>query len=124
MKRSTNEPLLDIVMEWKPQVKERPRFVRATGRVYTPANTLEAEGVLAAAFKEAAPDWEPYKETCHIEWTFTNTHVGVILRAHNDYTQRKLRGDLDNYVKLGSDALNGLLYADDRQIVRNDSIKL
>ena len=117
-----NRPLLDIAVEWKPQVKERPRF--ANGRVYTPAKTLNAEAALAAAFRDAAPDWEPYEKPCHIEWTFTNSHVGVILREHDDYTQRQLRGDLDNYVKMASDALNGTLYTDDRMIVRNNSVKV
>jgi Holliday junction resolvase RusA-like endonuclease len=117
-----NHPLLELALPWKPQVKERPRF--GNGRAYTPKNTLNAEASLKEQFRHFAPDWDPYNETCHVEWTFTNSHVGVTLRSHADYEARSLRGDLDNYVKLASDALNGVLFTDDRLIVRSDALKL
>lgn len=117
-----NDPILELALEWKPQVKERPRF--ANSRVYTPAKTLKAEAALADQFHDLAPDWDPYNDPCHVEWTFTNSHVGIILREHDDYTQRQLRGDLDNYVKMASDALNGVMYTDDKIIVRSDAVKL
>ena len=123
MKATPNPwPLLEVALEWKPQVKERPRF--ANGRVYTPKKTLDAERSLAEQFQAAAADWEPYEKPCHVEWTFTNSHVGVILRGYDDYTQRQLRGDLDNYVKMASDALNGILFDDDKRVVRSDAVKL
>lgn len=119
------EPLLDLALPWpKPIAKGRPRFVKATGRAYTPKNTLDAENNLRYQFRQLQPDWEPYGETCHVEFTFTNSHVGVTLREHADYTQRGIRGDLDNHVKLVSDALNGILFADDRQIVSLAAKKL
>jgi|SaaInlV_125m_DNA_1040241.scaffolds.fasta_scaffold65160_2 Holliday junction resolvase RusA-like endonuclease len=117
-----NDPLLEVALEWKPQVKERPRF--ANGRVYTPKKTLHAEEDLRRAFLHAAPDWVPYYEPCHVEWTFTNSHVGIVLRSHSDYEQRQLRGDLDNYVKMASDAMNGVLFDDDKRVVRAGSVKL
>lgn len=120
-----NTPLLSLALPWpKPQVKERPRFVRATGRSYTPKNTLEAEANLLTEFQAAAANWTPYDQPCAVEWTFTNSHVGVVLRAHDDYTQRQLRGDTDNYVKLASDALNGALFTDDKLIVASSAVKL
>jgi Holliday junction resolvase RusA-like endonuclease len=117
-------PLIDLALPWKPQTKERPRFVRATGRAYTPKNTLAAEALLLAEFLDQAPNWVPYEGPVHVEYTFTNSHVGVVMREHPAYEQRQLRGDLDNYVKLVSDSLNSHLFKDDRQIVSSHSVKL
>ena len=119
------DPILEVALEWKPQVKERPRFVRATGRAYTPKKTLDAENDLRTQFLAAVPEnWYAYIDPCHVEWTFTNSHVGVVLREHPDYEQRQLRGDLDNYVKLASDALNGVLFDDDKRVVSSHAVKL
>lgn len=119
-------PLIDLALPWpKPQVKERPRFIKATGGTYTPKNTTDAERNLLTQFRELMPaNWHPYDQPCHVEYTFTNSHVGVILREHPDYTQRQVRGDLDNYVKLASDALNGVLFDDDKRVVSSYSVKL
>jgi Holliday junction resolvase RusA-like endonuclease len=119
-----NSPLLSLALPWKPTVKERPRFVRATGRAYTPAKTLKAEAALLTEFQALQPDWEPYDQPCAVEYTFTNSHVGVVLRAHEPYTQRQCRGDVDNHVKLISDALNGVMFTDDRLVVSSLGVKL
>jgi len=37
---------------------------------------------------------------------------------------KTLRGDLDNYVKLTLDALNGVAWEDDRQVVRISAVKV
>lgn len=35
-----------------------------------------------------------------------------------------LQGDLDNYVKAATDALNGVAYLDDKQVVKITAVKL
>lgn len=114
--------LLDIKIPWTPQVKERPRF--ANGRVYTPTRTLHAEAAIREAFNDVVSDWTPYDGTCSVVWELANDWVGITLRPHGDYTQRKLRGDVDNYQKILSDALNGVLFVDDRLIVHTEARKL
>ena len=122
----SNPPLIDLALPWPtPRVKERPRFVRATGRAYTPKGTLDAERNLLQEFRDRMPaNWYAYDQPCHVEYTFTNSHVGVILREHADYTQRQVRGDLDNHIKLVSDALNGVLFDDDKRVVSSYAVKL
>lgn len=116
------DPLLVVNFEWTPQVKERPRF--ANGRVYTPTRTLKAEAAIEAAFREAVGPWEPYADTCAVDWILGNDTVTVTLTPWPDYTNRKLRGDVDNYQKILSDSLNGVLYDDDRRIVKTSAVKL
>jgi Holliday junction resolvase RusA-like endonuclease len=118
-----SDVLLDATIPWTPRVKERPRFGKG-GRVYTPPRTLDAEAALVALFRDSLPDWEPFNQTCRVEWVFSNDQLGITLRAWPDYANRKLRGDLDNYMKLASDALNGVLYTDDRLIVSTAAVKL
>lgn len=115
--------LLDVKIPWTPQVKERPRHSK-TGRVFTPKRTLDAEAAIKAAFQQVVPDWTPFAQPCSVEWDFANEWIGITLRPWSDYTQRKLRGDLDNYQKIVSDALNGVLYDDDRRIVHTKAVKL
>lgn len=118
----SDEVLLDFTIPWKPQVKERPRF--GNGRVFTPTRTLKAEAAILSAFKEAQPDWTPYEGKCRVDWTFHNEFIGIKLLPWVDYENRRLRGDLDNYMKIASDALNGALYDDDRLIVATSAVKL
>jgi Holliday junction resolvase RusA-like endonuclease len=118
-----SDVLLDVTLPWTPQVKERPRFTKG-GRVYTPKRTLDAEATLVTLFRDSVPDWDPFDQTCRVEWAFSNDQLGILLRAWPNYLNRKLRGDLDNYMKLASDALNGVLYTDDRLIVSTAAVKL
>lgn len=106
--------------------KGRPRFVRQTGRMYTPARTLRAE------------------ERIREEWVRNGSHrlpdgpldvyvESVRERPLNHYkvdgglSVQGLRlpyapgggkhADLDNILKLVGDSLNGHAYKDDRQFV-------
>lgn len=102
--------------------KERPRTGR-NGHVYTPKRTQEYEKtvrygaisqleeghvvptgpvkLVVEIFDEVPMSWEPKKRALAL--------VGDI------YPQR---GDLDNRVKAIEDALNGVYYVDDKQIVK------
>jgi len=107
---------LNVELEWpngKPKVKDRPRF--GGGRVYTPAATAKVEKALADQWEtQGLPKFDgPIKVTLH----FTNTHIFIEVDDCDDYENRSLRGDVDNYRKNVNDALNGVAWVDDKQIV-------
>lgn len=89
-----------FVVPGSPVPKERARVVR--GHAFTPERTRTAEAAIAWAAKAAGvvPLSGPVALTCLF------------------YCRNNVRGDIDNLVKLCSDALNGVAWADDKQVVR------
>lgn len=69
---------------------------------FTPKATRDAEKRIRAAFKTLYPGFEPLGGRLVVDVRF--------------YRQTARRVDLDNLVKLITDALNGLAYVDDEQI--------
>lgn len=116
--------LLSVKVPWTPRAKGRPRHTK-TGITYTDPKTREAEAAFAAAFEEAVGlHGSRFDEPIGMKLELANDFVIVSFTQEEDYTQRKLRGDLDNYVKLISDSLNGVAYTDDRLIVKLEAVKL
>lgn len=114
-----------VAVPWTPRVKGRPRMSKY-GKVYTPSETRHAEEDFARQFLDAVHDdeWTPWETPVGVELTLRNDLVLVEMWEENDYEQRKLRGDLDNYMKLILDALNGVAFVDDKQIVTLTGRKL
>lgn len=97
-------------LEKAPVPKGRPRMTRY-GKTYTPERTLQAESDVREAYQG------PFFEGCiKLEVTVTPTQVLVTVSHSDTEDKSKLRGDLDNYVKLISDALNGVAFEDDKQV--------
>lgn len=103
-----------ITVPETPKSKGRPRLGRR-GRVYTPIATHEAETRIADIWREAkGPKFDGPVE---LEVDFYKDRSEVIVRVSSDIPLSGLRGDIDNYIKLVMDGLNGVAWDDDKQVV-------
>jgi len=101
--------------------KQRPRATRQ-GRIYTPKETVNAEAYIKYLASEAMCTMEPFtgalKATfaiyVEIPKSFTKAKRKAALEGIEHPTTKP---DLDNIVKLLADAMNGIVYKDDKQIV-------
>lgn len=107
----------------KPQGKARPRMTKS-GHVYTPNSTTQYEQQVRAAYQAAAGDRKGF---------FNDEPVSVVINVFYDIPKstpkKKLpqilrsellptkKPDTDNIAKIICDALNGIAYKDDAQIV-------
>ncbi len=88
-----------FTIEGEPRSKQRPRVAR--GRAYTPKETVEAEAIVAEAYWAASEHL--FEERVVVSIDFFNGN--------------RRRRDIDNMVKLILDALNGVAFVDDVQVV-------
>ena len=89
-----------LIIPGDPVPKGRPRVYRGHG--VTPSRTRIAESRIRADFMAKYPDGEPFDGPVKVVVEFWKAKRG--------------RPDLDNLVKLVTDALNGVAYRDDEQI--------
>lgn len=103
--------VLRFTVRGVPVPKARARVVTANGRThsYTPDRTAAWEGEIVRAFRAAYPGWEPIPRGVAIKVTAEFVCPGRGSAA-------SIRGDWDNFAK-SLDALNGVAWDDDIQIV-------
>lgn len=102
--------------------KGRVRFVRATGRTYTPDSTAEAMKRIRQAFVAAGGEMAP-----------KGAPVGVLIMTGRPVPKSRpkrvtresdvYKPDADNVAKLVLDALNGVAWSDDKQVTNLEVIK-
>lgn len=95
--------IIDLTIDGEPMPKERPRFGMG-GRVYTPAKTKKAEAAIGWQVKSKLRGIEPDKQS--------DFGVEVVFHCASPSV------DLDNLTKLVWDALNRIIWHDDRQVTR------
>jgi Holliday junction resolvase RusA-like endonuclease len=130
--------IAEFVVPGKPVPKARPRFHRATGRVYTPAKSAKYEKAVGAAAFHASrwaqhdeKSWarraEPWPEPnlcarerprrtkaaarCQCAWCASTFAVGLRIFLPD----RRAR-DIDNIAKAVLDGCTGVLWRDDKQV--------
>jgi len=98
--------LLDVTIPGQPQGKGRPKFVRATGRAYTPKGTAEWERGAALIIRNA---WmrAPLDALCSVTITAVFARPKRLLRKKDphDRIPCDVKPDIDNVIKCALDAL-------------------
>ena len=103
----------------RPKAKARPRHTKK-GAVFTPKATLDEERVIRGAWETTIQEKFEGPVEIHLVYTPKETIIHIVEAPHSAGT---LKGDLDNYVKLTLDALNGAAWEDDGQVVRITAVK-
>ena len=110
----------------EPVGKGRPRFTR-TGRAYTPDKTVRYENLVVLSFRETYPDWDPVDGPIAVRMTaffpiarsWSQKKKGMAIR---DEIRPTKKPDTDNIAKI-KDALNGIVWHDDAQVVEETIAK-
>lgn len=116
--------MLDIFLDVTPTPKARPRMTR-DGHVYNPLKTEQAERDIQFLLKA---------HIIRLQIQITDKPVVVSMIFHHDCPKtmnksdrlladlgmlyKASKPDIDNLAKLVADAMNGLIYFDDAQIVK------
>jgi Holliday junction resolvase RusA-like endonuclease len=104
-----------------PVGKQRPRFTKA-GRTYTPKKTADYETLIKEQATAAMGASEPLKTPIAV-------FINVLHAIPISYSKKRVQDclnqlehpkkpDLDNVAKAYLDAMNGIVYKDDVQVVR------
>ena len=99
-----------FVIYGKPQGKARPRF--SNGHAYTPKQTTDYERQIKNAFRAAGGE--------KIENDGVIIEIDVYYKktaADKKKTSPTKKPDIDNICKIVLDGLNGVAYADDKQVI-------
>lgn len=116
---STND--IYFIVDGAVQPKERPRFT-SSGRIFTPRRTLEYEQRVKASYMTEYPYGVAFPEEA-VEMV-----INIYVQVPQSYSKKRQdsmimnefptrRPDLDNQIKAIADALNGVAYTDDKQVV-------
>lgn len=113
---------IKFTIQTEPVAKARAR-AGAGGRFYTPKKTSDYEAIVALQAKIAMEGRAPIDSACCLSLVF---HMPIPKswsqkkrgQAICDDLKHTSKPDLDNLIKAVKDGLNGIVWADDAQVVR------
>ena len=113
--------MIEFFVPGKPVPMARPRVTR-TGHAYTPKACAEYKAIVAAAAREAMKGREMLTDAVQVRVGFyfpipKSWRAGKALAARHGMFPHTARPDLDNLYKAVTDAMNGIVYKDDSQII-------
>lgn len=102
-----------------PVAKARARTTMRGGNVrsYTPRKTEEAEWRIRSQFAAEYPDFEPLVGPIALTVSAYIAMPASMAKKHRATARPVTRPDIDNYAKTVLDALNGVAFKDDSQVV-------
>lgn len=114
--------MIEFEIPGDPVAKQRPRMTKS-GHVYTPTKTREYEKLVKEAYISNSRGWK-YDKDVPLEVRI----IAYFPIPKSDSKKRKsekkrgmirptIKSDIDNICKSVLDGLNGVAYADDKQIV-------
>jgi len=117
---------VEFTVPGPPVGKARPRFVRATGRTYTPKNTVDFERRVKEAFLQAAPEgFKPYEKGTPLEVCIKSRFIPPksVSKAKRS---AMLMGEIlptkvpdsDNLAKSVLDGMHNVCYTNDSSVVK------
>ena len=110
----------------EPVGKGRPRFTRQ-GRAYTPAKTAKYENLVSLGFQQMYPNHVPFENAVEMKMiAYFSIPKSWSKKKHQQAVLNQIfptkKPDTDNIAKV-KDALNGIAFKDDSQVVKETIIK-
>ena len=114
--------MINIYVAGQPVGKARPRVTRS-GRVYTPTKTMQAEQGIREAAEHAMQGRDPLDQPLVASMVFCmqipkSWSKAKRQQAEDGQILPAAKPDIDNLAKTVMDALNGMVYEDDSQVVQ------
>lgn len=115
-----------FIVPGEPVAKSRPKFVQRGGftRAITPEKTVSFENLVKLMFKQQCPTAVPFEKDVPLRVQITSFFTipkSVSKKKRQDMIERRIRPtkkpDCDNLAKAICDALNGIAFYDDSQVV-------
>ena len=121
--------MIEFFVPGEPVAKGRPRFARRTGHTYTPASTVMAENLVRVYAHEAMMGGTPMEgpvavtiiAKLSIPKSWSNKRRAMASAGMLWPTKKP---DVDNLSKTFTDAMNGIVYSDDKQIIGMRVVKM
>ena len=112
---------MTLIIPGKPMGKQRPRVLKS-GITYTPQRTVNYETLVKEIFATECKLKKPSEKPIRLEIrAYFQMPQSISKKKREEMLKGKIRPtqkpDVDNIVKIIADALNGLAYLDDKQII-------
>jgi len=115
---ATTKARLDCCVDFpKLPTKQRPRWSRRGGHIYTPDATSSAEAAIRSAWTDAhGLAWSEWRGPVEVHIVVAR-EVAKSAKKREEHRLVCAKPDLDNTAKLVLDSLNGVAFHDDQQVI-------
>ena len=111
---------MEFIVKGDPVGKQRPRFNGKTRTTYTPRKTKHYETLIRKAYEDTGGSIQDGYISLSLDVYFAipkSYTKGKRLACQHNINRPAKKPDIDNTLKVVLDALNGVAYEDDKQVV-------